>query len=189
VRESLGSGFNVVFGIQYDLTPIFTIEAFLSANNFGDETVSLPVSTSPGASAVPADVFLRMTMQLATANLVMQRIGGKIAPYGLVGMGVYHRSAQVTTNAVGFVTGFCDPFWFICTPTPVPVETIEGERTSTDFGMVVGGGLKFWYLFAEARYHYVWGPTIAAEVNPLSDPPSSPKANGQFMTATVGVRF
>jgi opacity protein-like surface antigen len=191
VREPLGSGYNVTLGIQYDVTPIIGVEAFLSTNSFGDETVSIPVSPSEDSPAVPSDFFLRMTMQMATANLVVQRPEGSVTPYGLAGMGVYRRPVRVSTNAVGWVPGYCNPYWYVCYPgVLVPVENIAVERSSTDFGMQFGGGLNFGFLFAEARYHYIWGPTIEpTQVNPLADLPSSLEANGQFFAATVGVRF
>jgi hypothetical protein len=58
--------------------------------------------------------------------------------------------------------------------------------------MDFGGGPNFGVVFAELRYHYIWGP----EVSPQQ--PSQPiagvttdtrKANGQFLATTFGVRF
>ena len=80
-------------------------------------------------------------------------------------MGVYHRSVYVTTPATGMVT-VCDPGWFICFPTAVTVDTVVGSRGSTDPGISFGGGFTYRLsnlatFFAEARYHYVWGPDVA----------------------------
>ena len=67
----------------------------------------------------------------------------------------------MTTPGVGYVPGYCDPWWYVCYPGGfVPVENIVGERSSTDFGMVFGGGVNFNIAFAEVRYHYIWGPTV-----------------------------
>ena len=45
------------------------------------------------------------------------------------------------------------------------VENVVGERSSTDFGMVFGGGVRFGAFYAELRYHYIWGPTIDSPVD------------------------
>ena len=58
---------------------------------------------------------------------------------------------------VGVIT-VCDPYWLICYPTAVSTDAIVGDRSSTDFGINVGGGVNFGAFYAEARYHYVWGP-------------------------------
>ena len=79
----------------------------------------------------------------------------------------------------------------------MPVENIIGERSSTDFGMDFGGGVRFGKIYAEIRYHYIWGPTIEAQqptVNPLVTPAltgdlAGHKANGQFLQTTFGIRF
>jgi hypothetical protein len=66
-------------------------------------------------------------------------------------------------------------------------------RSSTDFGMDFGGGVNFGKLYAEVRYHYIWGPTVQENqpVQPLpgADVSSERKANGQFLAFTFGVRF
>ena len=79
-------------------------------------------------------------------------------------MGVYHRSVYVTTPATGLVT-VCRPGWFICFPTAVTVDTVVASRGSTDPGISFGGGFTYSLsnlatFFAEARYHYVWGPDV-----------------------------
>jgi hypothetical protein len=80
----------------------------------------------------------------------------------------------------------------------VPVENIVGERSSTDFGMAFGGGVKFGAVYAELRYHYIWGPSIEGlelPTNPIAGDPSGTntlagqKANGQFLATTFGFRF
>ena len=58
--------------------------------------------------------------------------------------------------------------------------------------MAFGGGVNFGPVYAELRYHYIWGPEV-----PVT-PPSLPidgvssdtrKANGQFLATTFGFRF
>jgi hypothetical protein len=192
VRDQLGNGYNFAFGVQFDLTPAIGLEGFLSTNNLGDQRLSLSVSPTPGAFSIPTDVSVHMTMELATANLVVQRPDGRTRPYGLMGVGVYGRPVRVTTTGIGWVPAQCDPWWYVCYSGGfVPVETIVGERNSTDFGLAFGGGVNLGAsFFAEARYHYIWGPTIeVTQVNPLAAPPAPQKANGQFLATTLGVRF
>ena len=35
------------------------------------------------------------------------------------------------------------------------MDKIVGDRSSTDFGMVFGGGVTFRAIYAEIRYHYI----------------------------------
>jgi hypothetical protein len=114
-------------------------------------------------------------------------------------MGVYYRPIKVTTPSVGWVPGYCDPWWYICYPGGfVPVDNVVGERSSTDFGMSFGGGVRFGPVYAELRYHYIWGPTIEGNPqvsNPIVGDPTGTaslagkKADGQFLATTFGVRF
>ena len=75
----------------------------------------------------------------------------------------------------------------------VETENVIGERSSTDFGMVFGGGVNFGAFFSELRYHYIWGPTVEEQTVsiPIGDPITIPerKANGQFLAVTFGFRF
>jgi opacity protein-like surface antigen len=201
VRDRLGDGYNLTFGVDVAVTPIISIEGLYSFNGLGDKRIEIPVSpvVNPQAdTTVPTDFFANMNMQYFTGSVVAQKPEGTVRPYGLVGMGVYHRPIEITTPAVGFVPGYCDPWWYVCYPGGwVPVENVVGERSSTDFGMAFGGGVRFGPVYAELRYHYIWGPTI--EGNPQVTLPISPappsaglaghKANGQFLQTTFGVRF
>jgi hypothetical protein len=63
--------------------------------------------------------------------------------------------------------------------------------------MDFGGGVRFGPVFAELRYHYIWGPkvepNVATPLPALSAVDTSSlvgkKANGQFLATTFGVRF
>jgi opacity protein-like surface antigen len=191
VRDHLGDGYNFNVGLQVNVTPVIGIEGLYSFNGLGQKRISIPVSATPTGDSIPTDFFGDMNMQYGTANLVVQTPEGKLRPYGLVGMGVYYRPIKVTTPGVGFVPGYCDPWWYVCTVGGfVPVENIIGERSSTDFGMDFGGGIHFGAVFAELRYHYIWGPTIQPEINPLgTSTETARKANGQFLATTFGFRF
>ena len=68
------------------------------------------------------------------------------------------------------------------------VENIVGERSSTDFGMVFGGGATFGVIFAEVRYHYIWGPEIESQT--IGDTTTEArKADGKFLAVSFGVKF
>lgn len=194
VRDRLGDGYNFTFGVQVNVTPVIAIEGLYSFNGLGDKQLSIPVYPSPSASGgVPTDFFADMNMQSGTANLIVQKPDGGVRPYGLVGGGVYYRPIRVTTPGVGWVPGYCDPWWYVCYPGGwVETTNVVGERSSTDFGMDFGGGVNFGVVFAEIRYHYIWGPEV--EVNTPSQPiagvtTDTRKANGQFLATTFGVRF
>jgi hypothetical protein len=200
VRDRLGNGYNFNFGVDVDITPVVAIEGLYSFNGLGEKRVEIPLSPTPDGTreSVPTDFFAEMNMQYGTGSLIVQVPEGNVRPYGLVGMGVYHRPITVTTPGIGFAPGYCDPWWYVCYPGGfVPVENIVGERSSTDFGMDFGGGVRFWQAYAEIRYHYIWGPTIEAQelpAPPVTTPPSTgslagEKANGQFLATTFGIRF
>ena len=188
VRDHLGDGFNFNLGVQVNVTPVIGIEGLYSFNGLGDKRIVLDVSATPQDPGVPTDFFADMNMQFGTVNLVVQKPDGGVRPYGLVGMGLYYRPIHVTTPGVGWVPGYCNPWWYVCYPGGlVPVDVIVGERSSTDFGMDFGGGVNFGAVYAEVRYHYIWGPEV--EVPSGSTPPTQRKANGQFLATTFGVRF
>lgn len=190
VRDHLGDGYNFNFGVQVNVTRIIGIEGLYGFNGFGDKRLSIPVHAAPfDGVGIPSDFFGNMNMHYGTANLIVQKPDGTVRPYGLTGMGVYYRPIQVTTPSVGWVNGYCDPFWYVCYPGGfVETDRIVGERSSTDFGVDFGGGIHIGQVYAELRYHYVWGPT--AEGPPDSTgTPTEIKANGKFFVTTFGVRF
>ena len=193
VKDHLGNGYNVNFGVEVKVTPVIGIEGLYSFNGLGEKRLSLPVSPTPNpGSSVPTDFFANMNMQYGTANVVIQKPDGGARPYGLVGLGVYYRPVEVTTPGVGYLPGYCDPWWYVCYPGGfVPIENIVGKRSSTDFGMDFGGGVKFGAIYAEIRYHYIWGPTVSevGPVQPLPGVSADRKANGQFLQTTFGIRF
>jgi hypothetical protein len=193
VRDRLGDGFNFTVGLQGNLTPAIGIEGLYSFNGLGEKQISIGVAPEPFDGTVPTDFFADMNMQYGTASLVVQKPEGNVRPYGLVGGGIYYRPIRVTTPGVGWVPGYCDPWWYVCYPGGwVETTNVVGERSSTDFGMVFGGGVNFGVIFAEVRYHYIWGPEV--QVNTPSQPIAgvdvdTRKANGQFLATTFGVRF
>jgi hypothetical protein len=194
VRDRLGDGYNITFGVEVKATPTLGIEGLYSFNGLGQKQISVPVSGAPGGTPVPTDFFSDMNMQYGTAAVVFRKYEGQVRPYGLAGMGIYYRPIKVTTPGVGYIPGWCDPWWGVCYPGGwVPVENIVGDRSSTDFGMVFGGGVNFNVFYTEVRYHYIWGPTVPTleAAPPIATPLTTGdrKANGQFLAVTFGVRF
>jgi opacity protein-like surface antigen len=114
-----------------------------------------------------------------------------IRPYVMAGPGAYYRSVTVTRyEGTGVV---CDPWYYIC--GSYPIESVLGDRGGWDFGFNIGGGVGFRFeggeFFVETRYHYVWGPEIAAATNLPAGvtPPEATKANGSYWPLTFGFRF
>jgi hypothetical protein len=193
VRDRFGDGYNFNFGVQVNATPVIGIEGLYSFNGLGEKQISIPVAPAPFNGAVPTDFFANMNMQYGTVSLVAQKPDGAVRPYGLVGGGVYYRPVEITSPAVGWIPGYCDPWWYVCYPGGfVEVDNVIGERSSTDFGMTFGGGVNFGTFYGELRYHYIWGPEV--QVNQPTQPiagveADTRKANGQFLQATFGFRF
>ena len=197
VRDHLGDGYNINAGITINLTDALGFQAEYGFNGLGEKRVQIPVYPSPVPPNTPTDrdFFANANMQSGTFNLVFRpALEGPIRPYVVAGPGVYYRPVQVTTPGVGYIPGWCDPWWYVCYPGGfVPVENIIGERSSTDFGMDFGGGVKFGAFFADARFHYSWGPEVEEQVATLPSTTAidsgDRKANGQFLTLTFGIRF
>jgi|SoiMethySBSTD1v2_1073268.scaffolds.fasta_scaffold05659_11 opacity protein-like surface antigen len=196
--DYFGDGYNFNFGVTVNTSRMFGIEGLYSFNGLGEKDITLPVSVQPLAGGVPTPFTANMNMQYGTVSAVIRDPRDtKVRGYGLTGVGVYYRPVEVTTPGVGFVPGFCSPWWYYCVPGGfVPVENVVGDRSSTDFGMVFGGGVDFRVseaasIYFEIRYHYIWGPEINTnQVNPLIAGGSTSKnANGQFLPITIGLRF
>ena len=83
----------------------------------------------------------------------------------------------------------CDPYWYVCYPALVAVDTVIVDRSENDFGINIGGGITFGHFesakfYVEARYHYVWGKTVdncSACV--------TTKTNAAYFPLTFGVRW
>jgi opacity protein-like surface antigen len=196
VGDYLGNGYNFNFGVTWEASPMFGLEGLYSFNGLGSKDFTFPVSDIPGTQGVPTPFSADMNMQYGTASLIVKSGSrARVRPYGIGGMGVYYRPVTVTTPGVGFVPGFCSPWWYYCVPGGfVPVDNVVGERSSTDFGMVFGGGVNIAAsdaasVYVEFRYHYIWGPEINPGAASSITGTTATKANGQFLPFTVGVRF
>jgi opacity protein-like surface antigen len=191
IRKHLGDGYNVNFGLTFHVTPLIGIQAEYSFNGMGKKQVNLDVSNTPGGATTSQPFYGDMNMQYGDFNLVIKPpTEGKIKPYIVAGAGVYYRPVKVTTPSVGYIPGYCDPWWYWCYPGGfVPIDKIVGSRSTTGLGIDVGAGFTAWVhesvgIYIEARYHYIWGPDIKDSTGM-----SHGKANGQFLPITVGLRF
>ena len=191
VRKHLGDGYNINLGATFNVNERVGIQAEYSFNGLGQKQVNLPtVNPPPGTTAV-RDVFADMNMQYGSFNLVFRpKSEGRAKPFIVAGPGVYYRPVKITTPGAGYVPPYCDPWWYYCYPGGiVPVDYILNEKSSTDFGFDVGGGVDIAMgdsanFYVEARYHYIWGPELKDAAGVSQD-----KANGQFLPLTFGFRF
>jgi len=185
VTDSLGIGGQVTLGLSYGVKDNVAVAGEYTFSSLGSKGLTVPQPLIAGGSAVFSGSgwfqYAGGTVQFTPW------VSGKATAYVLGGMGVYHRSVYVTTPATGLVT-VCDPSWFICFPTAVTVDKVVGSRGSTDPGFSVGGGVTYKLsnlatFYAEARYHYVWGPDVQNASGGTTN------ANGQFFPLTFGFRF
>jgi len=99
----------------------------------------------------------------------------------MAGGGIHHRSVGLSASGSGSLS-VRDPWWFLCPPGPFPVSSFNGTRSAANPGLDFGVGLTTGRLFAEIRYHFMWGPKC--ETSNVTD-----DANGTCFPLTVGVIF
>ena len=127
----------------------------------------------------PVDVTPRI--QFGTVNVRFQAPPAKARLYVLAGVGFYHRTVAMATTGPGDIT-VCAPWWFVCTPGPVPVGSVNRTHSSNDLGINVGAGITAGRFFAEIRYHFIWGPSF-------DTPDGAQAATGKFLPLTFGFVF
>jgi opacity protein-like surface antigen len=188
LEDAFGTGGNFAFGVNYRFTPMFKVQAAYGFNGLGSKDLTT-------ASNLPSGVITSIPL---TANhsvhdfsvnlLVGPPLRNKRAvPYGLIGGGVFHQSVNVTTPAIGLGT-VCNPWYYICYPTPVEVDQIIGERGHTGFGWNFGGGVTMRVtdrtkFYAEIKYIHVYGPSFTDATG------VERTANGNYFPFTFGLRF
>ena len=187
VRNYLGDGYNIDFGITFNVTPAIGIQVEYAYNGLGKKQVD-PSKLPPGTDAA---IYGDMNMQYGDFNLVFKPpTSGKAKPYIIAGVGVYYRPVKVTTPSVGYIPPYCNPWYYFCWPGGfVEVDQILASGSSTGFGIDFGAGVNIMMtetasVYIEARYHYIWGPEIKD-----AEGVSRGKANGQFLPITFGFRF
>ena len=191
--DSFDSGWNGDFGVTFNVSPAVGVQAEYMYQRMNGPEKTILVSPAPGGITSTQLIESNQQAHAFLGNLVFGNLhhGKVVSAYGIGGLGLYHRIVQLTSPAVGFST-FCDPYWYVCYPVAVSVDNILGDRSSNDFGINFGGGITFGTeakFYIEARYHYVWGPTISvANGGPLpSGVPSS--TNAPYFPLTFGVRW
>jgi hypothetical protein len=190
-KNSFDSGWNGTFAATFNISPAFGVQGeYMYARMDGPERV-ISVSVTPGGPGTNQLLESNHQVHALTGNLVFKNMRSDrvVGGYVLGGLGYYHRIVQITSPAVGYTT-FCDPYWYVCYPAVVSVDNILGERSSDDFGINFGGGVTFGReakFYVEARYHYVWGPTINAPAGAAS--PTNVSTNAQYFPLTFGVRW
>ncbi|BCS34947.1 hypothetical protein TBR22_A41730 [Luteitalea sp. TBR-22] len=182
VGNSFDTGWNFAAGLTFNTNEVVGLQAEYQFHRFnGPERVFNNVAPSPGTDRILIES--NQQMNVVDFNVVL-RAGGTsgVRGYLLAGPGIYWRKVQLTTPSTGIIT-VCDPYWYVCYPTPVATDAIVGDRTATDFGVNVGGGVNFGAFYVEARYHYVFGEDIQAPGGQTY----STKAS--YFPITVGFRF
>lgn len=183
ITDSLGVGGQFTAALTYRVNDQVDLGGEYGFSSQGSKSLTIPQASSTSAKFDGSGWYQYVG---GTAQFTPYR-SGKTTAYLIGGMGIYYRSVYVTTPATGMVT-VCDPGWFICFPTAVTVDTVVGSRHSTDPGISVGGGFTYRVsqlaeFFAEARYHYVWGPDVKNASG------GTTSASGQFFPITFGFRF
>ena len=195
LNDAFNTGWNGALGITWNVTPKIGILGEYIYNRLGGPERQFTISQTPTPTADDLTGLIQSNHQAHTGTfnviykpqLENQRARGL---YLLGGAGIYHRLVQLTSPSTGF-TSVCNPYWYICYPTTVPVTRIIGDRSSNDFGVNVGAGLTFGSdpkFYLETRYHYVWGPTIRPEVTPVNGATEF-STNAGYLPITFGVRW
>ncbi len=175
-RFKTGSDFQVTIG--YALTDRLTVQGEFFHSSY---TVKADVLEANG---VQGDHTMRYGGPDAIFQFLPKTIVGV---YAVGGPGLYYRRVRITRiEGVAFAP-FCDPWLFTCFGTSVPDTEVLRSVSSTDFGLSVGVGVTLRYagplrVFAEARYHYIFGPKF-------DTPSGSRRANGMYLPFIFGVRF
>jgi hypothetical protein len=179
LKNSFDAGWNGTFGAMFNVNEHFGFEADYMYTRMGGPDKTISVISNPVAGAITNGLIeSNHQMHVGSFN-AMYRARSKDRPIGgyvLGGGGIYHRIVQLTSPSVGYTT-VCDPYWYVCYPGLVAVDTIIGDRSSNDFGIDFGGGVTFGHdvqFFVESRYHYVWGKDVAPTASTL---PSSGVGN------------
>lgn len=182
VSDRFDTGFAIPIGVTFNINETVGIQGeYMYAWMDG------PQRLVPQVGAPDALIESNHAMHVGNANVIFKpRTSGPVGGYIIGGLGIYHRSVELTTPAVGLIT-VCDPYWYICYPAAVPVDQVIGSRSSNDFGINFGGAITFANRFyVEVRYHYAWGPEITV---PAALGGGTVKANGQYVPIVFGLRF
>ena len=198
LNDAFNTGWNGGIGATFNVSPTFGLQAEYMYNWMPGPEKTITVFPTPGGGAASQQLIeSNHNIHSVTFNGVYTAPRGdsKVGGYGLGGLGLYHRTVQLTSPAVGYTT-FCDPYWYVCYPALVEVDNILVDRSSTDFGINFGGGVTFGgeaaKFYVELRYHYVWGQEVRAQGAVVSGGPCQTEAcstNASYLGTTFGVRW
>jgi hypothetical protein len=197
-KDAFNTGWLGGLGATFNVSPTFGIQAEYMYNWMpGPERTVTIFDTPGGLNPTTQLIESNQNMHTVTFNGVYKAPQGDsmIGYYGLGGLGLYHRTVQLTSPSVGYAS-ICDPYWYWCYPALVEVDRIFVDRSSTDFGINFGGGVtvggegaKF---YVEVRYHYVWGPEVQAQGPVVSGGPCQTEpcsTNSSYLPIVFGVRW
>jgi hypothetical protein len=183
VGERFGHGWGPAVGVAVDVTPRIGV-MFEYAYRYFRVRDDLAIN----ATRFSAN---HQTHQLAF-NMVanVTHPDSPVRVYAMGGPAMYNRNVKVTEYQGSGV--ICDPWLYLC--GTYPIESVVGSRGGWDpginvgagVGLPIGEGLQF---YIETRFHYVWGPEIVPEVNPVDSAAGTQKTNGQYFPLTFGFRF
>jgi hypothetical protein len=195
LNDAFDIGWNGALGLTFNITPEIGVQGEYMYDRLGGPERQFDFSATPGAATQTGLIQSNHQVHTGTFNLVFTpRLAANeratpIGVYVLGGGGIYHRLIQLTSPSVGYAS-VCDPYWYICYPTLVPVDRIIGDRSSNDFGVNFGAGVTFGgdaKFYVETRYHYVWGPKIRPET-PINGVTEF-STNAGYFPVTFGVRW
>jgi len=198
-KNDWSAGWNGTIGATFNVNEHVGVQAEYIYARMNGPSKTIPISSNPIGSALTNGIIeSNHQMHIGSFNLIYkgQSHDSPIGGYVLGGAGIYHRIIQLTSPSVGYTT-VCDPYWYICYPGYVSIDRILGDRSSNDFGIDFGGGITFGHeakFYIESRYHYVWGPTISAQTNPITGATGGTCAGGcstnaSYFPLTFGVRW
>src|SRR5262245_24762419 len=75
VRERLGDGYNINFGLDVDVTPNIAIEGLYSFNGLGKKTTIINIANTPGGPTSPTELSGDMNMQYGTGSVIFKGTG------------------------------------------------------------------------------------------------------------------
>ena len=165
-KDHVGSGGNFTLGALFKPSPVDLDPGRVRLERHEAETAVGPGLDQSARHRRRADRFLRRRQHAVwRRKLSSVHQPGKARRTGWSASASTIARSPISTPAIGYAT-ICDPYWYVCYPAAVPVEQVVGSRSSTDFGMNFGGGVNFKMtdhasIYAEVRYHYIWGPEVS----------------------------
>jgi hypothetical protein len=194
IADEFDAGWNGSFGVTFNFNEHLGVQAEYIYGHMNGPDRNISISDSPvGAAITNGLIESNHQMHIGSFNLIYKAQGQDrpIGGYVLGGAGIYHRKVQLTSPQTGYTT-ICDPYWYVCYPTLVPIDLILGERSSNDFGIDFGGGITFGHgakFYIETRYHYVFGKDVTPPAGSSVTCPNNCSTSASYWPLTFGVRW